>query len=259
MENENIVSVILYDITRFIIGENYRFCLMLVQNENDQHDHELVIGCSNITKLKQIENNFATEASSDRLRNRSSNNINLGDANGNVNENENESESESKNVSKLQSDHNKNNEQIISDISSFDSMQDDQFSSTTSNDNDLPDYPINDANQSNSIGEVDTQLKLNTKVVPTATTTVNKTMTLKKSTEKLYAPQLIDAFDDSLVSGIGITILISTIFALIWIATKLTNNRRTNPATVCYAAADQHSIDIENRTRYLKLQATTTL
>lgn len=217
MENENIVSVILYDTTRFAIGEKYRFCLVLVKKDNEDQ-RELVVGCSNITKLKQIDNNLVAET--DRLQKQS--NI----------------------IQTTSIETPKSNEkQLVSDISSFDKISDNKQDELPYDDN-FSDFMANDTTDGTE------------QISQTSTTSAS---IIKKSSEKLYAPQLIDTFDENLLPGIGIAILITTVFALIWIATKLTNDRRTNPATVCYAASDQHSIDIENRNRYLKLQATTTL
>lgn len=47
------LSVILHDTEHFSIGENYRFCMVLTHRIHE--NHELIVGCSNVTKLKMIE------------------------------------------------------------------------------------------------------------------------------------------------------------------------------------------------------------
>lgn len=225
IENENIVSVILYDTGRFVIGENYRFCLVLIQRDDD--DQELVVGCSNITKLKQIENNLAAD----------------------------DQPKKHINIARIENTQNKvpeesREQQIVSDISSFDKISDsvqDEFQY----DNDLHVYSTEKG--------ITKTTTINIEVEDEHETTTIAPNAMRKSSEKLYAPRLIDTIDESFLPAIGIAVLITSLFGLIWFGTKLSNNRRSNPATVCYAASDQHSVDIENRNRYLKLQATTTL
>lgn len=53
--NENIVSVILPNSSTFEIGESYRFCLVLLKEKNVKTN--LIVGCSNITKLLEITPN----------------------------------------------------------------------------------------------------------------------------------------------------------------------------------------------------------
>lgn len=217
----------MYDTGRFVIGENYRFCLVLIQR--DESDQELVVGCSNITKLKQIESNLAAD----------------------------DQPKKHINVAKIKNSQGKTPEetrkqQIVSDISSFDKISDsaqDEFPY----DNDLPEYSTE-----KSMTKTTTIIS-NEFEDEHETTTRNAPNAMRKSSEKLYAPRLIDTIDESFLPVIGIAVLITSLFGLIWIGTKLSNNRRSNPATVCYAAADQHSVDIENHSRYLKLQATTAL
>lgn len=196
---------------------------MLIQR--DDNDQELVVGCSNITKLKQIENNLAAD---DQVRKH----INIAKiAN---------TQSITPDESRMQ--------QIVSDISSFAKISD-------SAQGDIP--------YDNDILEYSTE-----KSITKTTTIINEigdevitTMApneMRKSSEKLYAHRFIDTIDESFLP-VGIAVLIMSLFGFIWIGTKLSNNRRSNSATVCYAASDPHSDDIENRNRYLKLQATTTL
>lgn len=53
MDDENIVSVILRDTSGLVLGDSYRFCLVLLHERNIQRD--LVVGCSNQTRLQAIE------------------------------------------------------------------------------------------------------------------------------------------------------------------------------------------------------------
>lgn len=239
VDNENIVSVILRDTSRFSIGENYRFCLVLVQRKNVQRD--LVVGCSNITKLKQIENIVAADSSNDRLKKQ------LIDTT---------TESSGKETSEATTE--RHQEDYISDILSFSKMSDMM-------ENEISDEHIHDdqsdfQNEQQSMDNADENRKKSAadqfmvKDMPNTSATVSEPVV--KPSEKLY---LMDNFNDNLLPGIGIGILITTVFALIWAVTKLSNDRRSNPATVCYAAADQQTTEIENHNRYLKLQATTSL
>ncbi|KAJ6643821.1 hypothetical protein Bhyg_08786, partial [Pseudolycoriella hygida] len=54
MDDENIVSVILRDTGDLQIDESYRFCLVLLQEKKIKKD--LIVGCSNVTKLQAIQN-----------------------------------------------------------------------------------------------------------------------------------------------------------------------------------------------------------
>lgn len=204
MENEDIVSVILYDTEKFVIGEKYRFCLVLVQREKN-HDQEMIIGCSNITKLKQIENILVADKSKDSF----SVPVTI--------------------RSTTTSD------DVISDISSFEKITD-----FLENDHHTEQTPIY-------------------KSVKIPNISITTTKPIQSDIENVYASQLMNHFNDSLMPSLSICVLITSIFAFIWAATKITHHRRSIPSTVCYAATDQHSIDIENSNRYLKLQATTTL
>lgn len=222
MENENIVSVMLSDTSHFIVGDNYRFCLVLIENMlNDQRD--LTIGCSNQTTLKQIEYGSTT-----KLANVT--NTIATDIDASMDENSEEN----------------------SDISSFEKiahMDTAAFDSNVQNDF----RRIDDMNA----GEMTT-----IKTIPIETTRIRSAdipADIKNRTEQMYASRITSGFDNNFYPGIFIGILIAIVFALVCVAAKLSNSRRLNNATVCYAAADQHSNDIENCNRYLKLQATTTL
>lgn len=208
------VSVILYDTTRFTVGSNYRFCLVLLQENDDQHS--LVVGCSNVTKLKQIDNILVSDTAdyqtvvavtTDAL-----------------------AKAATKSPSK---------DEVISDISSFDKITD----STQDVNQPSQEQPTYDEN------------------IPESTTgeRTRQSTTKKPIVEKAYASQLMTHINDSLIPSLSIGILITCVLGFIWAASKITHHRRSSPSTVCYAAADQHSIDIENGNRYLKLQATTTL
>ena len=225
MENENIVSVILYDASQFAIGDKYRFCLVLVQKNDDQR--ELVVGCSNITKLKQIENVLATDrnvdhftvpvtmtASSPLPPTTATTKLEMETMQPKLNQN--------------------NDEETISDISSFEKISD----------------------QKQTERQQIQRIEYTTIYHSEMPTTVK---TIQAPIETAYASQLMNHFNDGLMPSLSIGVLITSVFAFIWAATKITHHRRSIPSTVCYAAADQHSVDIENSNRYLKLQATTTL
>lgn len=218
MENENIVSVILYDTTQFTVGDKYRFCLVLVQKSDDQHDLVLQVGCSNITKLKQIENLFVNDRSGDHL---------IGPVTIST-------------TTKLEFEtiypkSNQDEDEVISDISSFEKISDQMQNDRQQKIQNI-DYTTIDHNE-----------------MPITVKTIQAPI------ETAYASQLMNHFNDGLMPSLSIGVLITSVFAFIWAATKITHHRRSIPSTVCYAAADQHSIDIENSNRYLKLQATTTL
>lgn len=65
MEDENIVSVILRDTAGLQIDESYRFCLVLLQEKKSKRD--LIVGCSNITKLQAIEDDDNVRATYSKL------------------------------------------------------------------------------------------------------------------------------------------------------------------------------------------------
>lgn len=222
LENENIVSVILYDATRLTVGDKYRFCLVLVQKKDNQHD--LVVGCSNITKLKQIENVLVTDSGAKRP----------------IDE-----------TATAQSLSNIENKEVISDISSFEKITDFM---------DKEPRQTHDQIDNDDFQEYTTIFQ--SEVAQRASTTLNPSSKTQPM-EKAYASLLMNHFNSSLLPSLRalslIGILLTSIFAFIWAATKFTHYRRSVPSTVCYAASDQHSIDVENSNRYLKLQATTVL
>lgn len=221
MENEDIVSVILYDTTRFTIGDKYRFCLVLVQRQTDHP--ELIVGCSNITKLKQIENILVIERTNEPL---------------------------SMPITSTKSPEYVTRkspairaEEVISDISSFEK---------------ITDRLLNEPQHAHEkIFEREPTTTVHREEMSIQSTTLKSSQMVP--VEKAYASQLMNHFNDGLMPSLSIGVLITSVFAFIWAANKLTSHRRSIPSSVCYAAADQHSVDIENSNRYLKLQATTTL
>lgn len=231
MENENVVSVILYDTSRFTIGNKYRFCLVLVQRKG-----ALLVGCSNITKLKPIE----TVLAHDRIdTHQFTTPVSLAPA--------------SVDGMPVATQHD-----VISDISSFekitDLMQNDHHQLPHQNWHDEPNGSVQE--------EYTTVNQSPEHRVASATDTSSSSSSTPKqlAVQKAYTSQLMHHFNDTFMPSLSIGVLITSICAFIWAATKITtHHRRTIPSTVCYAASDQHSVDIENSNRYLKLQATTTL
>lgn len=219
MDNKNVVSVVLYDTTQFTIGDKYRFCLVLVQTKDNEPD--LVVGCSNITKLKQIEN----LQSADKPSNRHSTSVTITPK------------------EFLDRTHPTTKQETISDISSFEKitelMQNDH--QHVQNDGDDNHFPEHTTIHQSQMLPIPSTLKPN-----------------PLSTESAYASQIMNHFNDTFMPSLSIGVLITSICAFVWAATKISHHRRAIPSAVCYAA-DQHSVDIENSNRYLKLQATTTL
>lgn len=186
MNKENIVSVILHDTEKFIIGENYRYCLAVVQRNESQS--ALIVGCSNITKLMTLESTLDPASGQEQ--------------------------------------------KPFSDISHLDEMADEENDSQESVDNE---HMMKDAEASTIISNP-----------------------LVKSANRLTEANVFDNFSEFAITGLCIGILFSIIFAVFWIVPLVKSDRRSSPATICYAA-DDHIADIENTNRYLKLQATTTL
>lgn len=205
---------------------------MLVQKKDNQHD--LVVGCSNITKLKQIENVLVTDRSVDRFESL------MSAAKRPIDE-----------TATVQPLSNIDNKEVISDISSFEKITDfmDKEPRQTHDQIDNDDFQEHTTIFQSEVGE-------------RASITLNPSSKTPPM-EKAYASLLMNHFNSSLLPSLRalslIGILLTSIFAFIWAATKFTHYRRSVPSTVCYAASDQHSIDVENSNRYLKLQATTVL
>ncbi|XP_017051124.1 uncharacterized protein LOC108094837 [Drosophila ficusphila] len=112
-----------------------------------------------------------------------------------------------------------------------------------------------------------------------------KQQTQQQST-LLHSYTVIDSLNKSFLPGLGLGVLVTSVLVLIWGATRIrqngvssganesigsnsssmhNNNNNSRPgtptATTCYAASDHIArlADAENGTRYLKLQATTSL
>lgn len=193
IDDENVVSVILQDSSNLESGESYRFCLVLVQERNTKSN--LVVGCSNITKLETD-----LRQSVDSINNSS------GD------------------------DH-------FTDISNFD-----KISGRTSNDYN----PLK---------------KLNATSTETTTKRINNNNGGGSTTFEIFNNNL--TMNKSFLPGIGLGIIITSLFILLCAATKFKNDRPVRPPiTTCYTASNVNGInpiDIETRNRYVKLQATTSL
>lgn len=203
MNNENIVSVILQDISGLILGDRYRFCLVLLQEKNIKRD--LVVGCSNITKLEAFENssledyNYNNEPTSDAIK--------------------------------------KNKSDIV------------KFEKVDSRNN-----TDNHVTQQSSL-----RIESNTE---------------KFENDSQQQPssgyQLLSNMSGSFLPGLAAGIFVTSLFVLIWGATKIRSERHrqmTNPSiTTCYMASNNDTlaqiIDVPESDRgnqYLKLQATTNL
>lgn len=187
MNNENIVSVILHDTEKFTVGDNYRFCLVLVQRNESKS--MLMVGCSNKTKLKTLD---STLDAADVVR----------------------------------------EQNYLSDISRLDEMADDE----------------NDNHESLDAKHVMQNVEASTVM----------SIPLVKSANRLAESNVFNNLSEFAITGLCLGILFTIVFAIFWIAPLVKSDRRSSPATICYAA-DDHITDIENTNRYLKLQATTTL
>lgn len=212
MDEENIVSVILRDTSGLVIGESYRFCLVLVHATNIKRD--LVIGCSNITKLQAIENPDEMMSDSSRLQ--------------------------------LQ--------KLIANTRHINRLYDESLGY------DLPPEVATDYADNNN----DNQLS----VVTPMKNPEKISLTGDKINSHPVGFQSFDLYaqiNQSFLPGLGFGILITSVFALIFVATKMRASQPINQsASTCYAAASTlhlpgGDLDRENRSRYLKLQATTSL
>lgn len=214
---ENTVSLILSDTTRYATGDSYRFCLVLAQSMNVSRD--LVVGCSNITKLKG-----SIEA------------IPLHD----------DSDDSDSNESTLADDgytDEPHRSDTSSDIATFDKI--------TSNNDDLwyknrtpSEQPQHQQHQ------------------PTMNDDEPNVSVEAQPSDNSFAYQLMHGLNNSFLPGLGIGILLASIFVMLYGVARMRNDRSANTAvTTCYAANDHVAdmIDCEHRNRYLKLQATTTL
>lgn len=207
MEDENIVSVILRDTAGLQIDESYRFCLVLLQEKKTKRD--LIVGCSNVTKLQAIQDNDddvnvrATYSKLYQLTN-SSKNVSAG--------------------GKLDSQ---------TDISSFAKIVDKN------------DEIIN---------------PMNHEVIEREPTQINHEPMAFDGDQRMA---LFGQINPNFLPGLGVSILIVSLFLIVWGAKKFRNERTTHRAgSTCYSAAIDQISDVhekENRNRYLKLQATTSL
>lgn len=223
---ENIVSIILSDAKHYVVGDSYRFCLVLAQPKNLSRD--LVVGCSNITKMKNIESGLSNESGEDR---QSQPDRSMHDDNFESAMVDDATTSESR--------------QAISDIATFDKI--------TSNADDIwyknraPNDHTVDHPRITSVHHHEEEQNVSVEAQPS---------------DGLFAYQLMHGLNNSFLPGLGIGILLASIFVLLYGVARMRNDRSSNTAvTTCYAANDHVAdiIDCENRNRYLKLQATTTL
>lgn len=209
MDDENIVSVILRDTTGLVTGESYRFCLVLVQAKNIQRD--LVVGCSNITKLQAIENADEMMSDSSRLQ--------------------------------LQ--------KLIANTRHTNRMYDESLGY---------EFPPEVATDyEDSVGNPQQSA---------FSSTQNPHKVSDRFNVHDVSQQRLDMFaqmNRSFLPGLGLGILITGVFALVWVATKMRASQPTiQNVSTCYAAASSlhlpgGELDSEHRNRYLKLQATTSL
>lgn len=213
MNNENIVSVILQDISGLIIGERYRFCLVLLQEKNIKRD--LVVGCSNITKLEAFDNFSSSEDSSNYNSAEQTNYM----AKNNQTNNEKVENVKNRNVS---GNHVKQ-----------------QISLT--------------ANSNNEKSEKELLMNSN-----------------KQQPSTGY--KLLSSMNGSFLPGLAAGIFVTSLFVLIWGATKIRSEHHRRLAnssiTTCYMASSNETpsstriINVPESDRgnqYLKLQATTNL
>lgn len=207
MEDENIVSVILRDTSGLQIDESYRFCLVLLQEKKTKRD--LIVGCSNVTKLQAIQDN-----DDDNVRATYSKLYHLPNS--------------PKNVSagvKLHSNY--------TDISNFAKIADKNDEITN---------------------------PMNHEVIEKEPTEINHEPMAFDGDQRMA---LFGQINPNFLPGLGISILIVSLFLIVWGAKKFRNERNNNrPGSTCYSAAIDQISDVhdkENRNRYLKLQATTSL
>lgn len=223
IDDENIVSLILSDTKRYAAGDSYRFCLVLTQSKNVSRD--LVVGCSNITKLKGIEA------------------IPLHDDGDQDEEMDSTFADDSTTIASRRD---------VSDIATFDKI--------TSNSDDIwykTRTPIEPKTMQSRIANGELQQSEQT----THDDEPNVSVEAQPS-DNMFAYQLMHGLNNSFLPGLGIGILLASIFVMLYGVARMRNDRNANTAvTTCYAANDHVAdmIDCEHRNRYLKLQATTTL
>uniref|UniRef100_A0A1I8P6T8 LRRCT domain-containing protein n=1 Tax=Stomoxys calcitrans TaxID=35570 RepID=A0A1I8P6T8_STOCA len=221
INGQNTVSVIVPDSSSLGVGESYRFCLVMVQEHNPQSD--LTVGCSNITQL-QISNPDSLPQTRQFKR------------------------------------------RPYADLSKYDRSPDSEL---TSNNGINIDYGINTR-------------KFNTMSSQQQQHTQHNAEGFNDSLPANHSPyEFLNSLSKSFLPGLGLGVLVTSVVVLIWAASRLRQNvnhqnnqnnnnnimhgdrRSSSPtATTCYAASEHLArlADSENGgTRYLKLQATTSL
>ncbi|XP_011202190.2 uncharacterized protein LOC105225435 [Bactrocera dorsalis] len=198
LNGQNTVSVIVPDSSSLEIGESYRFCLVMVQEQN--HDADLNVGCSNITKLQLSSPGSVPEVRQYQRR-------------------------PYRTGLPTYSDSETSYAPIVAH------KMDENFTNSKRNHNAI----YEEASQS-------------------------------QQTTPQHTYSFLDSLNKSFLPGLGVGILVTSVVVLIWGATRIrqgsSNSRPSTPtATTCYAASEHIArlADAENGTRYLKLQATTSL
>ncbi|XP_067631352.1 uncharacterized protein Lrt isoform X2 [Eurosta solidaginis] len=210
LNGQNTVSVIVPDSSTLEIGESYRFCLVMVQEQNP--DADLNVGCSNITKLQLSNPGSVPEVRQYHRRPYKT---------------------------------------------------------------ELPIYRASDTSYAPviSMDESRTNLKRNYNTLYEET---NLHKQQQQQSTQQHAYTFLDSLNKSFLPGLGLGIVVTSIVVLVWGATRIrqqqqhqhhqqctnNNSRASTPtATTCYAASEHIArlADAENGTRYLKLQATTSL
>lgn len=215
VNGQNTVSVIVPDSSSLEIGESYRFCLVMIQEQKP--DSELNIGCSNITRLERSSPGAVPVSRQYQRR-------------------------PYYNANELKPE-------VVHDVGE--------------------DYQVNQRRFNSVVGSQPQQTQQST---------------------LLHSYTVIDSLNKSFLPGLGLGVLVTSVLVLIWGATRIrqtggssggagrngdsidsnsssmhNNNNNSRPgtptATTCYAASDHIArlADAENGTRYLKLQATTSL
>ncbi|CAD7014036.1 unnamed protein product [Ceratitis capitata] len=204
LNGQNTVSVIVPDSSTLEIGESYRFCLVMVQEQN--HDADLNVGCSNITKLQLSSPGSVPEVRQYQRR------------------------------------------PYRTELTTYRDTENGLTSIATHTVDE--NYPNSKRNY-NTIYDEDNELQQHQQQ--------------QHSTQK-HTYSFLDSLNKSFLPGLGVGILVTSVVVLVWGATRIRqnsiNSRPSTPtATTCYAASEHIArlADVENGTRYLKLQATTSL
>ncbi|XP_032572274.1 slit homolog 3 protein [Drosophila sechellia] len=215
VNGQNTVSVIVPDSSSLEIGESYRFCLVMIQEQKPEA--ELNIGCSNITQLERSSPGAVPVSRQYQRR--------------------------------PYYTANELKPEVVHDAGE--------------------DYQVNQRRFNSVVGSQPQQTQQST---------------------LLHSYTVIDSLNKSFLPGLGLGVLVTSVLVLIWGATRIrqtggssggggrngdsidsnsssmhNNNNNSRPgtptATTCYAASDHIArlADAENGTRYLKLQATTSL